>query len=187
MNDRYKITTLIILFFTFITSIDAQQVSQEEARTVAYPFLNSKNINIQNFRQEKLSASDGLFYLFNFNQGFILLSNQKGAYPVIAWSDENNFPPDAIPLTVKSWLKNYEYQLNQGTTSTASRSIINKRTWKQYLTNQFKNPTPGESVQPLLHSYWNQGCFFNSALPLDSTLGQCNHPYTGCVPTAWPR
>jgi hypothetical protein len=55
--------------------------------------------------------------------------------------------------------------------------------WTEYGDGNGSKSNKFSTIEPMLNTTWNQGCYYNSALPLEPE-GPCGHLYTGCVATA---
>jgi hypothetical protein len=122
-------------------------------------------------------------YVFNLNDGFIIISGHDAVFPVLAYSFESDYPDNDFPPAFDFWMENYKSQImiaiNQNRESVKSIREI----WEKYSDKNFFSKELLTEVQPLIHTTWNQGCYYNSYFPEDSTA-PCGHLYTGCVATA---
>ncbi len=129
------------------------------------------------------TASDNetaLYYVFanNSGNGYMIVSADDAAAPVLGYTDSGEFDIDKIPENMKAWLAGYEseiaHAISNGATYTATSS------------------TQRSAIAPLMTTKWDQGSPYNNLCPTDS-YGKC---YTGCVATAvaqimnyheWPK
>lgn len=110
--------------------------------------------------------------------GFVLLSADDCAQPLLAYSHNGVFPTDrdAMPPHVASWLDGYRARLALARERRQDASAA----WRALLAGP--DPKSGDTVAPLLTTRWNQLPPYNALCPRhpDDTL----HALTGCVPTA---
>jgi len=182
---KYFIFTLC---FSFISSfIFAQKVSLQDAKTFAEKFCNSnihsqsKGTPVINYQSCKtIDNSDTSFYIFSINKkGFIIVSADSSAFPILAYSDESNFDESQQSPEFNFWIKNYTDQISL---IKKQKNISKNSSWN----NSFKfNQTKGntKAITPLLTSKWDQGTGYNYLCPLHSNgiSGKC---VTGCIATA---
>ncbi|HNW88617.1 MAG TPA: thiol protease/hemagglutinin PrtT [Bacteroidales bacterium] len=180
-----KVIITIILLFTF-TILNAEPVSKEFARTIAGnyymhyapPAIKDYSINNEfTFQNENTTT----FYAFGFSAGgFVLVSADDAAIPVLGYSFQDDFSSDNLPSNVQDWLQSYSKEIK----SIIDLKISNNSTlveWNNFLNNNF--PKALAAVSPLLSTTWNQDCYYNASCPSDAS-GPCSHVYAGCVATA---
>lgn len=99
--------------------------------------------------------------------GFLILSADDCALPVLGYSDTEEFDADNIPSQLQWWLQSYADQIKyasaNGLTTSSSPSKL-----------------AGSAIAPMLKSKWNQEAPYNAMCP---KLGGEPCP-TGCVATA---
>ncbi len=121
---------------------------------------------------------EAALFIFNKNddQGFMILSADDMAAPVLAIADDGEFDLDNIPPAMEWWLGEYarqiEYARQHPATTPAAQQIANAK---------LANAAQGrESIAPLITVSWDQGEPYNNKCPLHETI----RTYTGCVATA---
>lgn len=102
------------------------------------------------------------------DSGFVLLSADDSAAPVLGYSDQGSFSADKMPPQMKWWLAEYSRQIEY-----ASKKRIGT-----YAST--RNDRSRVTVAPLLKTKWNQDAPYNAEVP---SLNGRNYP-TGCVATA---
>lgn len=124
------------------------------------------------------SKGTALYYAYNVNSGFVIITADDAAYPVIGYSTERAFEIPENGSTIGTWLKKRGQEVSyiQDKNVTASVQINNKwseilnfATGRQYSTTQ-------STVAPLVTTTWNQSPYYNALCPGGSV--------TGCVATA---
>ena len=107
--------------------------------------------------------------------GFVILSADDRALPVLGYSASGTLDPQRMPINMRLWLQGYEQQVTLAC---------------QYDTPALPLPLAAkdaDSVAALLTSRWDQGRYYNDACPYDQSIhGNYlnHHPYTGCTATA---
>lgn len=177
----------------------------------------STNSNVGNTNttlKKEIQSEDGLpiMRVFNYgNGGFIILAADRRANPVLAYSDETNFPSDTIPAATEAWLYENKLQIEElksGVKENLNGEILLKKgNYINLLSGQVPSvnlkrastgkvagffppaggcePT-GFEIGPLLQTTWDQIGGYNNLMPdMTCTPFYCNaKAYTGCVATA---
>lgn len=107
-------------------------------------------------------------------RGFVMLSADDCATPLLAYSTAGSFPTDPalMPEHVAAWLDGYRSQLAFARSNGLEASPQSTAAWQALL-----SPTPKSgSVEPLLTTAWGQGTYYNSLCP--------NGALVGCVAVA---
>ena len=159
-------------------------VSQEKAFQTAKAFINSKS-SFQDAQLQLVSASD--LFIYNIgNQGFVIVSNNTILPPILAYSDQGNFPNlDDAPDNFRSWIAHYEEMIDFALANHLSPEADIQLQWDEAEKGVFSK---GEkSVSPLISTQWNQDCYYNEYCPSTGGGwwgGPCGHAYAGCVACA---
>lgn len=171
----------------------AAEVSPEKAQATAVRFLtnqsSSGNSRIQASSLElayvkRLPGSaqarqigKPLYYVFNNGEkGFIIISGDDAAYPVLGFSSQGSFDATRLPQAYQKWVARYEKQIKEIISTGATPTNKISQAWQQ-LGNQRTT-----TVGPLLTSKWDQSPYHNDLCPYDADAGK--HAVTGCVATA---
>lgn len=109
-------------------------------------------------------------YAFNApsNEGYLILSADDVAYPVLGYADRGSFDEDNVSPTLKWWIGEYSRQIAY---ATANGAKPNKSLPTRAL---------GSEIKPLIKTIWDQGDPFNDECPKVGNV----HCVTGCVATA---
>jgi len=182
----------ISLFLFGYISI-AQPVGYPAAKKMAHNFLGNKTYKTDNNHTIQISETyikerdnQPLLYVFKLHPvGFIIISGDFKAIPVLGYSYETEFDETNLSPALNQWLENYilEIQLarndfpgepgygdiwfKQDNGIIAVQDEVNKR----------------NSVAPLLKSIWEQGKYYNDFCP-EHPEGPGGHCYAGCVALA---
>lgn len=162
----------------------ADEVPASVTRQAAANFWNTyrtadaKPVDAADLQQMTYAGLEHLVVYANGEQGFILMSSDDNARPVLAYSFETPFPEELFP-TLRYWLMGYESQIAEAT----EPSPKTKAEWKSLLTDPVP-PTPKTllDVPKMVTTYWNQSAPYNNLCPYDSNYH--DRTVVGCVATA---
>jgi len=146
------------------------------SETVNAPKKVSGNIS---FQANSNAPADVLYYVFSAGgKGFVIVSGDDIAKPVLGYSDAdafdpNNLPPDFVYYMDDCLAKEIEQAIIQGT----AQSEDTKEQWDAFLNkNSATLRASGTVVNPLIQTQWNQTAPYNALCPSGTV--------TGCVATA---
>ena len=110
-----------MIFLTTCLQFFAQSVTPEEASQVAENFLYQSGKKLKSYRvHSKLEMTHTeeylghpIFYVFNSTEhdGFILVSANRGFYPVLGFSHRGSFDQDDLPPGLSELLDTYKKQV----------------------------------------------------------------------------
>ncbi len=198
----------LLLFFCFcflsMTSF-AQSISLNEAREVAKNQLllagisNAKsgtsksgalklaplkreNIQLRAAKAE-VESKDTLYYVLNdsVNNAFVIVSADKRAWPILAYSLHGTFNKDKQPEAFVSWMENRKKEIAYIKENNLQADTQTNIKWEQL--RSLTSAAQTSSVEPLLKTTWDQGWYYNDRCPADAN-NMTGHVPTGCVATA---
>ena len=194
--------TLFFLFFSI--GVFAKHVPVDNAKLVAIHFLqanvsdglkSTSNFNLELVSQKKIklfsknsrkAATDKeLVYIFNITNGngFILVSGDDGAVPILGYSSEGAYIEDNIPVNVSKWIEGYKKQIRYVTDHPEMVSQKIRDEWTGLLQNQIIGKKSGaSSISPLLTTKWDQSPFYNELCPYSNAASA--NAVTGCAATS---
>ena len=114
--------------------------------------------------------TDGLPTLYVFDKagkGYVIVSADDVAAPVIGYSDSSDFDPARIPANLRGWLELCGRNIREA--SAAGAEAYSEA-----------SSAAREPIAPLMTTVWNQGAPFNNDCPLYDNIPT----QTGCVATA---
>jgi len=180
-----------VLFLSFIISnLKAENINLQTARKTADGFIKTYNLNSalsdlpsNSFTVKKNGVA--VFYILNLiPKGFIIVSANDAAPPVLGYSFENNYASEGQPENFSNWIQGYADQINILNQNNIASTEGNTTQWNALLTaGTNKSTATVTTVGPLLTSTWNQGAPYNYLCPADGA-GPGGHVYAGCVATA---
>ncbi|MBS1647794.1 MAG: thiol protease/hemagglutinin PrtT [Bacteroidetes bacterium] len=130
------------------------------------------------------SAGASAYYAFNVNEGdgFVIVSADDAAQPVIGYATTNRFVVPEAGTTISNWLSTRSKEIDFIQKNNLIPSGENAVLWLKYLQNKpsvyrtFAGGSAPSSVAPLVQTTWNQSPYYNAMCPHNSV--------TGCVATA---
>lgn len=182
-----KFTFIAILISLAITAM-AKHVDLETAKSVAATFW-MKNVQKGNIQKSGIEFRDiteqtefANIYILNTNGGFVIVSADDVAKPILGYSQQGVFNPENIPTNAKSWLRNYCYEIQYAIDNNIETSEENREAWNNLRNGAGLTPRSTRTVSQLLTTYWNQRPYYNALCPYDEEEGELS--VTGCVATA---
>ena len=183
-----KTLSLLLLVLFSIGIVTAEPVGVEKARTVALNFLKMADpANTQLTQQGLVDITSTTpfheFYVFSIMpNGFILISGDDCALPILGYSLDNPFESKDMPEHIKCWLDSYEKQIVDIKEHETPPSPEVRTLWGNLMNgNSITNLLP-TAVSPLLSTTWGQSPYYNNLCPYDNT--QSARTITGCTATA---
>ena len=159
-------------------SAEGRTLSESDARQVASLFFTShgKSCTPQVVERSARRAPGRLttapaYYVFNtsneLSDGFVIVSGDDRAIPVLGYSDSGSFDPSNVPPAMQEWLDYLSAEIesigdDESATYAPQRAL-------------------GAKIAPMVTCNWDQGEPYNLKLPNTS---DGNRAVTGCVATA---
>ena len=127
-----KKTFTILLFLSISLLAFSKPIDEAKAKLVGQNFLTSKtssesfkngvNLELSYTSSSKANSSSAIikatnyFYVFNVSNGdgYIIVSADDNATPILGYSDEVDFNPYNIPTNAQKWLEGYKNETNVG-------------------------------------------------------------------------
>ncbi|MFH1005073.1 MAG: C10 family peptidase, partial [Bacteroidota bacterium] len=181
-----KKIVLTFVLATFSMLLFASPVNKKDAELIAINYYKHRASSaitdysvsrvIENQYQGTLT-----YYVFIFNAGgFVMVSADDAAVPILGYSLENNFLENNRPPNMEEWYNNYDKQIKY----IVDNKIDNKEMIQEWYSIRDNNFTRNiQAVPALLSTTWGQGCNYNTSCPADAA-GSCGHCKTGCIATA---
>ncbi|MCB2222508.1 MAG: C10 family peptidase [Bacteroidetes bacterium] len=128
-----------------------------------------------------------VYYVFEFRTGgFVIISAEDATPPLIGIALEGRFPDPVEPSdNYGSFLQSYADAIVEVRKQQLPASASTRQLWDRLLEDSKEAGMvkgSGDSVEPLLHSLWNQGFPYNLLCPPDPE-GDGGHTVTGCGAT----
>ena len=181
-----------LLFFLLVFGVAclvfAKQVDQNSARIVAQNYFANMNLDMEGSDLQlvytcTVSSTDdfklknSLYYVFNKGNenGFIIISGDDRAAPVLGYTLKGNFDESELPPNVKKWFEGYKKAIWYAIDNKVDPPAAVAENWESLL-NGTDNTRSVTAVGPLMSTIWNQSPYYNDLCPGGSV--------SGCVATA---
>jgi hypothetical protein len=181
---KIKILSIAILLGTGF--MKASPVPVTVAQKVAENFYSTKISGIAPnaalVYTERDANAQPVYYVFNVNsnKGFVIVTAEDAASPIIGYSDEGAFVIPTTHNNVYFWLQLRKNEVISMRTHNIKATADINNEWTSYVTNnhslKHNVSSARDSVLPLCKSYWDQSPYYNAYCPGGSV--------TGCVATA---
>lgn len=193
--------TLLFLLSLLTLNISAKRVSSEDAFNAAHNFLDrisvinlksSKLYNIKpvdlspfiNSTKTKSTKISQSYYVYDINEGegFIIMSGNNLAKPILGFSMHTSIDPNNLPDAFIELLGQYDNEIEIASQQN-SRSELNEKQWEDLLSGSVssKSTYVYSDIPPLITTKWSQSPYYNKLCP-ENNEGQ--RAITGCVATS---
>ena len=177
-----------LVLFTLISSASAQEVEQDEIYSLSDSFIKSyfgeRSRSVDTIFTYNNNSRDLIYIVQLQPGGWILVSGNKGASPVIGFNYTGSFemPEENINNPAYHWIQSSARQIeeifeNPAKSEHPGWSDIIKGVSAKGLTEDTV------TIDPLILAEWGQGEGWNSFCPEDED-GPGGHAYVGCVGVA---
>ena len=179
-----KIRYITCLFLLCISVTKASYKNLLEAEKISIKWLQihslskSTQLNIKSSFSESFQGRE-VYHIINLTpKGFIIVSADDNARPVLAFSQESNFDIENSHPELKRLLNQYSNYVYK---SSQTQNSDNQMLWNNIDAMAIQN-----TILPLMKTKWDQHWPYNKYCPVDSTasLRSNYRTYTGCVATA---
>jgi hypothetical protein len=186
--------TLMLLLVVATFAAKANPVDLRIAREVALKFVNANvkspllgTEELQLVTTYSIDRGDVAFYVFNTPNGFVIVSADDCAMPILGYSNEGQFDTENVPIQLQDYLQDFVIQIQYGIENHSEANEATARQWALVQTSGHLIEQKATTVvEPLITSNWGQGCYYNRYCPIDDN-GQCGHAVVGCVATAYAQ
>ena len=188
---KKRIFSLILLLVVFTFAAKANPVDMRTVREAAMRFMNANTKfplrgidDLQLVMTYSIGRGDAAFHIFNTPNGFVIVSADDCATPILGYSEEGRFDKNDIPVQLQDYLQGFVEQIEYSIEKHLEADENTSRQWELVRSmGRLNENRDGEVVEPLITALWDQGCYYNAMCPEDPD-GPCGHALTGCVATA---
>lgn len=161
-----------------VTAAFAQTVPQNEAADYANRLFRMCGKSATRSVSVERRGADTLYYVFNTDNGFAVISADRRTQPLLAFSDDQPFAEGTVAPPAQMWLTHYADQLAE----------LRSQPYRPEEAHPAWSATRGDlrpeaAIAPFLRSNWGQGSEYNYYCPKD-IKGEGGRTVTGCVATA---
>lgn len=169
------------------TVMGVRMKGNTQLRAIAEPelvFIATPGKGLSNLRSSDFQG-EADYYVFNYpnGQGFVIVSGEDRAFPVLGYADQGGFFAADMPENIASWLRAYQYQISEAVKQDweASASVVSE--WNSYLQGESSFRENKEVV--LKTANWSQLDAYNSySKGFPEMKDGSGKAITGCVATA---
>ena len=184
-----KTLFLMMTLALFVGQLIASPVDVEQARQLGMKYVQSHSArqvaNLTLAYTEMTENGNPAVYVFNFDGGFVLVSADDVARPILSFSDEESVDPNNMPDGFAYYLRFYARQIAYAQENNLEPEMEVVSEWLHVAKDGFENDnrsTRGD-IAPMLSTLWNQDNPYNAYCP-SGHGGPGGHAYAGCVATA---
>ena len=168
--------------------VDAAPVDVVQAKEIALTFWNQSGCAVRSgntssdFREVASQAGFQNLYIFVKEEGtgFVVMSANDIARPVLGYSESGNFDVANLPSSVAAWLGGYDRAIGEAVAHQVVASAEVSAEWAALANGTLAAPKSTTAVNPLLSTSWDQGSPYNAMCPGSAY----NRAPTGCTATA---
>ena len=163
----------------------ADVVPSSKALSVAKEFMNNSSLTLVWDGNDAATkgSEDAAFYVYNVSGGgWVIVSAEDSATPILAYSDKGSFTPDDMPSNMKGWLGIMKKGLLEVREKGAKPSAEVKAKWD----HPGRRVTKADNQVVLETVNWDQDSPYNGYLKnyVKKNNQGVSGLYTGCVATA---
>ena len=195
----YRLTLLLVAsvlaFAQPLASAPLDTVSARKAATNFYNWRTARSLTYEyahlvHIQQTEPQGTDlqtapvDALYVFDFGDGFVMLSADTRIRPVLGYSTESGFNSENIPSQLLWLMEEYTREIGAVVESVSDgESVETADEWSLWLSGDTPVMAAVANVGPLLQTLWDQNSPYNSQCPSASN-GPGGHVYAGCVACA---
>ena len=110
-------------------------------------------------------------YIFSNTGGFVVLSGDDCAKPILAYSTNGGFDPGNIPAAVRDWLFTYEIRIEDAIYQHLEATSEITVQWEMLQSGHWRDSKNTETVDPIITAKWGQGSPYNALCPPNTPVG----------------
>ncbi len=184
-----KLIFLNLLFVFILISAFAEKIDVEYAQKIAKNIyferisqineIDYNNINLS-LVYTKVYNNEPIYYVFNVNEndGFVIISADNSAKPIIGYSLNGIYDINNIPPSFAFFMETKTDQLKFLKDNNLKASVEISKKWGDLENVTTKNLKDIKTIIPLLLTIWGQSGFYNHACPQETGEDQA---VVGCV------
>lgn len=185
---------LLLTTFVFLFSLGrlfAGPVDVKTAQSIGEKFVRARMETLRNFQNTKHIGTwtddkgNASLYIFNIDdKGFVIVSADDRAKPILAFSDEGALDFDNIPSNMAYYLDRYAKAISIAVENNLEAEAEITEEWNLVKSRGIiTEETVGRSVAPLIDLLWNQDNPYNYYCPT-APGGPGGRAYVGCAADA---
>ena len=162
-----KRLTLILIAAVVSITLNAKEVTEQQALVKAQEFMQGKQLKKTDLRRAA-SPENKAYYVFNAesNGGFVIVAGDDRMPEILGYSTKGQFHTDNNPPALNWWLTQMQNEVVSARQGGKVQQIPHH-----------------PAIQPLIKTYWGQDEPYNLRMP-NRGDGASQYYFTGCVATA---
>lgn len=168
-----------LLFIVLAATLVSLPVSETQIRQVAQNIGLERSgnvVSIDNIEFLYQDSKSNIYLVHLRPQGFILLSADDAALPILGYDFDTKWNYDDLPYQLVSLIDNWKAQLTHIKEYTLLADAEIRSEWQRLNRSDFTPDRNFRNVSPLITSIWGQGTYYNALCPAGTPVG--------CVATA---
>ena len=173
----------------FVGQAIASPVDADQAKKIGLKYAQNnaaKQITEVSLAYTEMTESGTpALYVFNFDGGYMIVSADDVAQPILAFGEEGCFDANQISDGLAYFLGHYARQIDYAVTHNMTAEPEIAAQWEQIEREGRLTPNRAirGNIEPLVTLSWNQDYPYNAYCPTGQG-GPQGHAYAGCVATA---
>lgn len=187
-----------VMFMAGVCAMNAKPVDPAKAKNVAISFYKQNSTkdpqNVNLAYTETSTTGEAIYYVFNVNDGFVIVSADDQVRPIIGYSTKNSYVIPTKNTTIASWMNTTKQLILDRRASSIPTKAYVKNEWNgnfsskintaDYRMSNNLNTVTTVSVDAIVQSTWNQNPYYNQLCPSTDSTIQDSISVTGCNATA---
>lgn len=175
-----SLATLMLFGSVMASPVDVNQAKSYGLKYVQNT-LGHRNAEMQLLFTRTNDHGTPCLYVFNYDQGFVVVSADDVALPVLGYSEEGSLDANNIPDGLDYYLNYLSAQINYGVEQGIAQTPEIAEAWTKFSDGAIAKANT--AVGPLINLNWNQDYPFNYYCPTHPS-GPGGHVYAGCAADA---
>lgn len=176
----------LLISFVGTATMLAAPTEPEQAQAVANTFYRATVSSVSSSPQlvytagSERSEGEPCLYVYNIGDGFVIVSADYRAKPILGYSTEGSFDPQDIPEGIQELLNGYCDEIAAIRQHVAEPDAQLRNEWLSLTDGTYQPTRQTSTVEPLLsNNNWQQNNGYNYYCPADPNgpAGKC---YVGC-------
>ena len=185
-----KTLSIMLMLALFVGQLIASPVDVDRARQLGLKYVqnhSAKNVAELSLAYTEMTESGmPALYVFNFDGGFIIVSADDVAQPILSYGEEGSFDATQISDGLAYYLRHYARQINYAVENNLQPEPEVSTQWENIARTGFEGShvrAVRGDIAPMVTLSWNQDYPYNYFCPTGHG-GPGGHAYAGCVATA---
>lgn len=184
-----RVLFLLVTAALFVGQVFASPVDVNQAKRIGLKYVQNnaaKQVNDLSLAYVQLTESGiPALYVFNFDGGYMIVSADDVAQPILAFGEEGQFDATNIPDGLAYFLRHYARQIAYAVENGLAPEAEVRAQWQQIEKDGCRSAImrSNRDVAPMLTTSWNQDYPYNYYCPTGQG-GPGGRAYAGCVATA---